>query len=60
MNEDPRLVRAWDEQTKVRKALRDLLDQIALLEDVIFSKDIERYKAEACWNDAMDRARDAL
>ena len=58
MNDDPRLVRAWDEQTKLRKALSDLLDQIALLEDVIFSKD--RPGAEACWNDVMDRARDAL
>jgi len=58
MNEDPRLIRAWEEQTRLRKVLSDLLDQIALLEDVIFSKD--RPGAEAAWNGAMDRARDAL
>jgi hypothetical protein len=58
MTDDPRLVCAWEEQSYLRKVLSELLDQIALLEDVIFSKD--RPGAEACWNDAMDRARDAL
>lgn len=41
-------------------ALRELLEAIDTLESVTFSRDLERYKAEAVWEDAIRRAQDAL
>lgn len=41
-------------------ALKDLLEQIDLLDDITYGRDTEAYKAEACWNDAYERARKAL
>jgi len=42
------------------RALRDLLEQIDLLDNITFSRDTEPYKAEACWEDALRRAKNAL
>lgn len=44
----------------MRSALRELLEQIDLLDDVTLCRDIEPYKAQACWDDALSRARKAL
>ena len=44
----------------VEQALRELLEQIETLESVTFSRDLEPYKAEACWDDAILNARAAL
>ncbi len=41
-------------------ALTDLLDQVDSLDDYTLTRDIEKYKAEAIWDDALDRARIAL
>lgn len=43
--------------TPLRKALKDLLDQVDSVEHVEFTRDIEQYKAQANWNDAIDQAR---
>jgi hypothetical protein len=44
----------------MRQALEELLEQIDCLEGVEHSRDTEPYKAEACWDDALKRAQDAL
>lgn len=44
----------------IATALRELLEQIDSLDDVKFSRDIEPYKAEACWETALYQARQAL
>lgn len=43
----------------LKTVLRELLGNIDCLDDVIFTKDSEPYKAEAVWADALDRAREA-
>lgn len=43
-----------------KQALRELLEAIDTLEGVTFSRDLEPYKAEAIWDDALRRAQDAL
>lgn len=43
-----------------KQALRELLEAIETLEGVVFSRDLEQYKAEAVWDDAVRRAQDAL
>jgi hypothetical protein len=45
---------------KLESALRDLLDQVESLNGYELTRDVEPYKAQACWDDAIDRARDAL
>ena len=60
MPDDPRLVRAWNEQTRLRKVLSELLDQIDSLEGYELTRDVDHYKAQACWDDAIRRARDLL
>jgi hypothetical protein len=50
-----------DEQIKMlRDALCQLLNEVECLDDITFSRDIEPYKAEACWEDALDTAAKAL
>lgn len=49
-----------EEERRLRSALRDLVEQVELLEDVTYSRDTEPYKAEACWDDALRRAKAAL
>lgn len=44
----------------MRQALDELLEQIECLSGIEHSKDVEPYKAEACWDDALRRAQDAL
>jgi hypothetical protein len=58
--EDPRLTRAWEEQSKLRSALSELLDAIESLEGYELTRDVGHYKAQACWDDAIRRARDLL
>lgn len=41
-------------------ALRELLEQIDCLGGIEFSKDLEPYKAEAVWDDALRRASAAI
>lgn len=47
-------------EIKLRRALKDLLEQVESLNGVEFTKDIEPYKAEANWNDAMENAHAVL
>lgn len=42
------------------KALKELLEQIDCLDGISYSRDTEPYKAEACWEDAVRNARQAL
>jgi hypothetical protein len=61
MADDPRLVRAWEEQTKLRRVLSELLEQIDMLEGYELRRDpVDQYKVDAAWNDAIEQARDAL
>jgi uncharacterized protein with HEPN domain len=41
-------------------ALADLLQQVQSLESYTLTRDVEPYKAQACWDDALKRAEDAL
>ena len=49
-----------NENGKLRSALSDLLEQIECLGGIEYSRDLEPYKAEAVWDDAIRRAQDAL
>lgn len=46
------------------KALREVLDtlmtEVECLDDISLSRDIEPYKAQACWDYAVDKARAIL
>ena len=44
----------------LRSALKDLLDQVESLQGYELTRDIETYKADACWEDAQRRARELL
>ena len=44
-------------ETALLRALEELLEQIDSLEGVTFTRDTEAYKAEACWDYALIRAR---
>ena len=57
--EDTRLA-ARDEAETLRRALQDLYDQVCSLEDYRLTRDIEPYKAEACFDYAVEQARLAL
>ncbi len=50
----------WKQIGLLRIALRELLEQVQSLEDVVLTRDIEPYKAQANWNDAIARAEEAL
>ena len=54
----------WPEETPedrgVKAALRDLLEQVDSLDDFTLTRDVDSYKAEANWNDALRCARAAL
>lgn len=41
-------------------ALRDLLDQVQSLDDFTLTRDVEPYKAEACWDDVIREGLDAI
>ena len=58
--EDPRLLRAWEEQSRLRRVLSELLDQIDSLEGYELTRDTETYKAQANWDSTIQQARDAL
>jgi hypothetical protein len=58
--EDPRLTRAWEEQSKLRSALSELLDAIESLEGYELTRDVDHYKSQAIWDDAIRRAQDLL
>ena len=58
--EDPRLIRAWEEQSKLRSAMSELLDVIKSLEGYELTRDVEPYKAQAVFDDAIRRAEDLL
>lgn len=45
---------------ELRGALQELLDQIDSLDDYQLTLDIEYYRAEANWKDALRRAHEAL
>ena len=42
------------------RALSDLLEQIECLDGIEYTKDLDRYKAEAIWDDVIRQAQDAL
>lgn len=44
-------------ERRLERALRDLLEQIDCLDGIEYSKDTEPYKAEANWENALERAR---
>ena len=46
-----------DEAAMLRRALQDLYDQVCSLEDYTTTRDIERHKAEACFDYAVEQAR---
>lgn len=48
------------EHKAMQRALIDLLDQIDSLDDYSLTRDLEPYEAEACWDGALDYARDVL
>jgi hypothetical protein len=48
------------ENAELRSALKDLLEQVESLDGYQVTRDLDRYKAEACFDDAMERARNAL
>jgi hypothetical protein len=58
--EDPRLTRAWEEQSKLRSALSELLDAIDSLEGYELTRDVDHCKSQAIWDDAIRRAQDLL
>jgi hypothetical protein len=45
---------------ELRSALKDLLEQVESLDGYQVTRDLDRYKAEACFDDAIERARNAL
>ena len=47
-------------EQKLRSALQDLYDQVCSLEDYTTTRDIERHKAEACMDYAVEKARTVL
>jgi len=49
-----------EREKKLVNAARDLLEQVESLNGYELTRDIDRYKAEACWEDAQERAHDAL
>lgn len=42
------------------QALKDLIEQIDTLEDVVYTRDLEEWEAEALWEEARTRARNAI
>jgi hypothetical protein len=62
MQEENEARRFGEEQTirHLRAALADLLEQIDSLDGVDLSRDTDEYKAEACWNDAIEQAHRVL
>lgn len=42
------------------RALSELMEQIECLGGIEYSRDVEPYKAEACWDDAIRRAQSAI
>jgi hypothetical protein len=55
------LARVWGEQSKLRRVLAELLEQIDMLEGYELRRDpVDQYKVDAAWNDAIEQARDAL
>jgi len=42
------------------KALNEILEQIECLGAIEYSKDLEPYKAEACWDYAVSRAHSVI
>lgn len=44
----------------LRHALVDLVEQVDSLEGYELTRDTEEYKAQACWDEALRRAREAL
>ena len=45
---------------KLTQTLGDLLEQIDCLDGIEYSKDLDRYKAEAVWDDVLNSAQEAL
>jgi len=45
---------------QLERALRSLLDQVESLEGYQLTRDLDPYKAQACWDDAIRHASDAL
>lgn len=45
---------------QLERALRNLLDMVESLEDYTLTSDLEPYKAQACWDDAIREASDVL
>jgi len=48
------------ERDKLRSALKELVEQVDSLDGIELTRDQEPYKAQACWDEALDRAKLAL
>ena len=49
-----------EECERLRDALHGLLEQVDSLDDYTLTRDVEMYKAQACWDDAIRTAIDAF
>lgn len=52
--------RLHTQRDELRSALVDLLEQVEQLDGYELTRDLEPYKAEANWDDALHRARTVL
>lgn len=49
-----------EDRERLKIAVQGLLEQIDMLDSYTLSKDLDPYKAEACWDDAINYAKSAL
>lgn len=54
------MLKLQDETKELKRILRQLLDEIESLYDYELTRDTEPYKAQACWDYAMDAAYKAV
>jgi hypothetical protein len=47
-------------ELQLERALRRLLEEVESLEDYTLTSDVEPYKAQACWDDAIREASNLL
>lgn len=60
MSETSPSANAFKGADALRRALSDLLEQVASLEGYTLTRDLDRYKAQANWDDTVSHAQDAL
>lgn len=60
LNEARAIIAASATIERLRKALDELLSAVDSLDDISLTRDVEPYKAQANWDDALATARNAL